>query len=139
MTTAAPCFAETAFFDRTWDEALALSSAARGYAQYRVSRKPAGAGTLEGLTVCCELMRVTARLTQVMAWLLVQRAVLTGEMTAEEAAAAANRLERHDACYDHTGEAAPEIPPRLRELLQDSRSLYQRVARLDEMVAAGRA
>lgn len=139
MTSAAPCFAATAFFDRTWDEALALSCAARGYAQFRVSRKPADSGTLEGLTVCCELMRVTARLTQVMSWLLVQRAVLSGEMTAEEAADAVNRLERHDACYDGRGEEAPGIPPRLRELLHDSRSLYRRVARLDDMVAAGRA
>lgn len=139
MTQSSQCFADTAFFARTWDEALALSKAARGYANHRVVNRISVDDSVEGLAVCCEMMRVTARLTQVMAWLLVQQAVSKGEMTSDEAAQPANRLELHPVCNEETAEQEPGMPPRLKELLQESRSLYQRVARLDEMVAAGRA
>ena len=70
-----------------------------------------------------------------MAWLLLQRAVHAGESTPEQAAAPSNRLGGQDICRDRRGEHMQAVPAGLRELLLRSRKLYQRVARLDEMIA----
>lgn len=126
-----PAAGTIAFFDRTYDEALALTREARDYiagpgAQARRRMSPDAV-----LAASCEEMRLTARMTQVMAWLLVQRAVHEGEMDREEAAQDSHRLSGEDACLGEP--AAPEatLPTHLQDLLQRSRQLYERVRRLD--------
>jgi regulator of CtrA degradation len=78
-------------------------------------------------------MRVTARLAQVMAWLLAQRAVFNGEISREEAAGERFRLSEQKICMAETEGECTDLPQRLRELLDQSRRLYIRVARLDEL------
>jgi regulator of CtrA degradation len=119
--------------DKTYNETLTLLVTARDYMSYAV---PAGRPTLEPaqrLRVSCEAMRVTARLSHVMAWLLAQRAVQAGEITPKDAAAA-YRLSDDDICMLETETSTEEIPLGLRDLLEKSRALYVRVTRLDELV-----
>src|SRR5579871_109579 len=75
----------TAFFSRTYDEAVDLVEAARSYLKVLepIDRKTLPAP--DRLRLCSETMRMTARLTQIMAWLLSQRAVHAGEITRAEA------------------------------------------------------
>ncbi len=161
MEPTAAHFGSTAFFAKTWDDAISLVTEAKSCALNAVVRReasaapaaandigPGGAAAndpgftaaqLTDLTASCEMMRVTARLTQIMAWLLVQRAVENNEMTPLEAASADRRLDRQDVCLDDKGEQDETLPRRLRTLLAESRQLYVRVARLDELVARGAA
>src|SRR3546814_17499671 len=81
----------------------------------------------------CEAMRLTSRLTQVMAWLLVQKAVHAGEMTREDARAPEFRLAGKSVCAEAAPPVEGTLQPRLAELLERSLSLYLRVARLDAM------
>ncbi|MFQ5958824.1 MAG: DUF1465 family protein [Alphaproteobacteria bacterium] len=125
--------AATTFFNRTYDEALAMLREARDYfvaAEILVRDRP-----IVGLVNAQEALRITARLGHVMAWLLIQRAVHAGEMTREDSRHESRRLARHPGCLDVGGEENPSIPAELRDLLARSRKLYGRVARLDEMVA----
>ncbi len=126
-------FPATAFFSKTYDEALSLVAEALDYARFEheLSRQPPAVTLLRSL----ESLRLTTRLTQIMAWLLLQRAVHAGESTPEQAAAPSNRLGGQDICRDRRGEHMQAVPAGLRDLLLRSRKLYQRVARLDEMIA----
>lgn len=126
-------FAATAFFSRTYDEAQGLTVEARDYArdEYECSRESPGVSLLRSL----ESLRMTTRITQIMAWLLFQRAVHAGELTPQQAAAVPNRLGGQDICHDRHGESMADLPPAFRDLLLRSRKLYQRIARLDEMIA----
>ena len=128
--------AETALFTRTYDEALDLIVETRNYMVHmRPSiRRPRGSG--ENLRLSCEALRVTSRLTQVMAWLMLQRAVHDGEISVHEACAQQNRLSGQSVCLDDSMREDHEIPPGLRSLLYRSLHLYQRIARLEEMVVA---
>ena len=81
-------------------------------------------------------MRITTRLTQVMAWLMIQRAVQAGEMTRDEARQPEHRLGAKDICETSEPAAPAELPPRMSDLLQRSRALYERVARLDSLLDA---
>ncbi len=125
--------AATTFFSKTYDEANALLIEACAYiatARARPRERPAMA-----LLHSMETMRLTARLGQIMAWLLVQRAMHAGELTVEEVRSAAHRLAGHEVCLDAGGEADVFLAPSLRDLLARSRKLYRRVSRLDEMIA----
>ncbi len=123
----------TAFFGKTYEEAKGLLVEARNYIAYL---EPADRGVLEPLDrlyLSRETMRMTARLTQIMAWLLAQRAVLAGEITSEEAIADARPLADLDVCMEEVDLAALGMPPRLVRLVDKSRHLFVRVARLDEL------
>lgn len=119
------------YFRRTYDEALDLMVEARNYMAYVERRERERAGAMNGLRMSCEAMRVTSRLTQVMAWLMMQRAVHEGEVAADEALAEANRLSGGDVCLDDSFSGDRTLPRGLRSLLERSFSLYQRIARLE--------
>jgi regulator of CtrA degradation len=128
--------AEMAQFTRTYDEALDLIVEARNYMVH--NRPSARRSRLSGdnLRFSCEALRVTSRLTQVMAWLMLQRAVQDGEISAQEACDEKNRLSGQSVCLDESGVDDSEIPAGLRSLLTRSLSLYKRISRLEEMVVA---
>lgn len=118
------------FLDGTYREALALTREARDYVALQERRDRAGLPPELQLLASCESLRLTARLTQVMAWLLLQRAVHAGEISPQEAREPHHRLGGREICQAAAA-GADRLPPRLRELLGRSAELYQRVARLD--------
>lgn len=124
------------FFRGTYDEALQLTKEARDYIAGCLMYGRRDLTPDLRLASSCEEMRLTARLTQVMAWLLVQRAVHAGEMTRDEAAREQHRLAGQDACLADPVVPEHELPARLAELLARSRDLYERVQRLDAMLDA---
>lgn len=123
-----------AYFRRTYDETMDLMVEARNYMAYVERRERERAGAAAGLRISCEAMRVTSRLTQVMAWLMMQRAVHEGEVAVEEALTEANRLSGGDVCLDDRFSTDTALPNGLRSLLDRSLNLYQRVARLEQQM-----
>jgi len=123
----------TRFFGKTYDETMSLLVASRDYLANAQPAEAAGLKPLDRLRVNCEAMRLTTRLTQIMAWLLAQRAVFEGEMPRAQAAGDEFRLTADSICMAELDAAMTVVPNRLRELLSESRRLYVRVARLDEM------
>jgi regulator of CtrA degradation len=129
--------AETALFTRTYDETLDLIVEARNYLSHGrpAGRRPARPSG-DNLRISCEALRVTSRLTQVMAWLMLQRAVQYGEISASEACEDHNRLSGQSVCLDDSMVDDTDIPAGLRSLLSRSLQLYKRISRLEEMVVA---
>ncbi len=123
-----------AYFDRTFDEALALTREARDYLAYQEQADLAKLSPVACMAASCESMRMTARMTQIVAWLLVQKAVHAGDLTREDAANSKYRLAGQDICDDVEPLTAEPLPERLDELLARSHQMYQRVARLDAML-----
>jgi len=123
----------TRFFGKTYDETMVLLVDSRNYLANAQPAEARGLKPIERLRLNCEAMRLTTRLTQIMAWLLAQRAVHEGEISRERAAGEEFRLTAEDVCLAETDSAVSGVPPRLIELLDQSRRLYVRVARLDEL------
>ncbi len=80
---------------------------------------------------CCEMSRITMRLSCVMAWLTVRKAVYSGKITHQESIEKF-RLDCRDLCLHQNIEAESVLPPYMRQLLDRSFELYRRVGRLDE-------
>ena len=125
---------QIAYFDSTFDEAMALTHEARDYLAHQKQADFAELGAVGCLAASCESMRMTARITQVVAWLLVQKAVHAGELTREQAAAPEHRLAGQVVCETVQPVLDEPMPERLAQLLDSSLRLYQRVARLDAML-----
>src|SRR5258708_25802876 len=81
----------TQFFGKTYGEAMSLLVEARDYLAHREPIDRGGLAVQDRLRCCSETMRLTSRLTQVMAWLLAQRAGYEGGISLERA------LHRHSA------------------------------------------
>nr|WP_328702841.1 DUF1465 family protein [Arenibaculum pallidiluteum] len=122
------------FFNRTYDDAMALLVEARNYIAYQEAADQRGLPPGVRLQVSYESLRVTSRLTQVMAWLLAQKAVHAGELTMEQVATEEYALAGGAVCSDESGPDNEQLPAGLRSLLERSHKLYMRVARLDEQV-----
>jgi regulator of CtrA degradation len=121
-------------YHRTYDETVDLMVEARNYMQYVENRERARVDAIAGLRLSCEAMRVTSRLTQVMAWLMMQRAVHEGEISADEAVSEHNRLSGADVCLDVSFADDASLPRGLKSLLSRSYLLYLRIFHLEEQI-----
>jgi regulator of CtrA degradation len=124
------------FFDRTMLEAMSLLAESRRYLTDRAEVESQKMDVEQGLTNSMETMRLVARLTQVLAWLLTHRAVHAGEMSLSEATEPERRLGGRDLCAKDSADAAKRLPDELQSLLSRSHSLYLRIARLDDQATA---
>ena len=121
-----------AFLGSTYDDALGLVVEARNYLAHMPPGRPGDPPSVR-LQISYETMRLTARLTQAMAWLLAQKAVHAGELTPDEARAEIYALNPKAVCLDPSSSENEALPPGLRSLLDRSHRLYLRVYRLDAM------
>ncbi len=122
----------TTLLDRTFDEGVALTVEARNYIAYheRSDRQ----NLPYYLHVGYQHTRVSARLIQIMTWLLAMKALLSGEISPEQFASPEYELAGGAECESPVGEELEEIPQGLRDLLGRTHLLYQRILRLDTMV-----
>jgi regulator of CtrA degradation len=92
------------------------------------SRRLSRAGSL---TYATESMRLTTRLMQLASWLLLQRAMNDGEMSKEQAAAEKAKVRLGGLSTAQEGAGWDELPQRLKNLIERSTRLQERIRRLD--------
>ena len=117
--------------DSLYTEAMLLADEARSYfddagREDRVALEP-----FVRVTFACESLKVTTRIMHIVAWLLTQRAVETGEIQGHEGRRPERRL-------GHAQESDPQIvaqmPAEAQRLISASSDLYARIKRIDEGV-----
>ena len=121
-------FARSELFDRTFREGMELVEDTAAYLDGDGRRESKLLSRAAALAYAGESMKLTTRLMQIASWLLVQRAVREGDMTALAACEARYRLadRKVDAAPSH-----PELPIALIEYLVRSEKLYDRALHLD--------
>ncbi len=122
------------FLEKLYKETLQLLNEARSYIHYAEGANE----KLESkarLRVSYETLRITARLSQVMTWLLTEKAVASGEIPEDQARGNGFSIYGGDFCeQDPDEENIDSLPVGLIDLLNRSKSLYQRALRLEEML-----
>src|SRR5690348_16298938 len=77
----------------------------------------------------CESLKVTTRIMHIVAWLLTQRAIESGEINWTQGRRPERRL-------GHAQDSDPlvleQLPPAAQRLIQSSADLYARIKRIDE-------
>ena len=127
-------FTDSAMFDRTFDEGMALVEETARYLDGKGREEARTLPRKAAMLYAGESMRVTTRLMQAASWLLIQRAVQEGDMSSEDAASDRYRLGAREICMGKREEGVDSLPQKLIELLERSESLYRRIARLDDVL-----
>ena len=120
--------------DRTFDEGVALTMEARNYIAFQEQSARGGQNLPHCLHVGYHHTRVSARLIQVMTWLLAMKALLSGEISPEQFSTPQYALAGGEECENPVGSELEELPSGLRNLLDRTHLLYARIMRLDAMV-----
>ena len=121
------------YFRGPYDEALDLLVEARNYVQNDVMAFKYADNPPDPVAMTQETLRLTSRLTQVMAWLMAQRALHDGEIGEDEFIKDKYRVEGQHVCLKRAiDEMKDDLPEGLNDLMDRSYSLYRRVMRLDE-------
>lgn len=80
----------------------------------------------------CEMSRITMRLSSIMAWLMIQKAIFLGKLMQEDVSQN-YQLGTRELCTSENASARERLPMYMNYLLDESLLLYQRVSRLETM------
>jgi regulator of CtrA degradation len=115
--------------DSLYTEAMLLADEARSYFDDAGRDERATLEPFARVGFACESLKVTTRIMHIVAWLLTQRAIESGEIPERDG----RRIERR---LGHAQDSDPAVvatlPPAARRLISSSTDLYARVRRLDE-------
>jgi len=121
------------FYDRMYEDAVKLTVEVRDYFADRAETDRIFLTQGQKLAMMRESMRVTTRLAQSVAWIMAQRAVHEGEISASNARESTYRLENHRVCLAEDDGRLAGLPAEFKVLWWRSQRLFQRVARLDNL------
>lgn len=114
--------------DALYSEAMLLAEEARAYFDEVGRAHREVLDPLIRVSFSCESLKVTTRLMHIIAWLLTQRAVQAGELSAREALDPMRRLGDAPITDDVLLDL---LPARARSLIESSADLHRRAALLD--------
>jgi regulator of CtrA degradation len=120
-------------FQVIYREGMELVEATARYLDGEGRREAKSLAGAVSVTFATESMRLTTRLMNLASWLLIRRSINTGEMTSERA-----RKERLKLRLETIGRPShirdfDQLPARLRELIESSFALHDKISRLDRM------
>ena len=122
-------------FDTLFRDGMSLVEATATYLDGAGREQARQLGRLAALTYASESMRLTTRLMQIASWLLLQRAVNEGEITADDAAADKGRTRAAWEMLPVTAaQEASALPQQLKALVQSCNALQERIQRMDRVI-----
>jgi regulator of CtrA degradation len=115
--------------DALYTEAMLLADEARAYFDDAGKGERLLLEPFARVGFACESLKVTTRIMHMVAWLLTQRAIETGELDHRDGRRPERRL-GHAAISD--SKVVEQMPPAAQRLITASSDLYARIQRLDE-------
>jgi regulator of CtrA degradation len=127
-------FAQSDQFRTVFREGMALVEAAATYLDGDGRKESRKLQPPLSLAYATESMRLTTRLMQLASWLLIRRAVSEGELTLEQAFEEQRKIRLPVRGNEQPTRDFNALPPRLKELIEQSVKLQERIVRLDQML-----
>jgi regulator of CtrA degradation len=118
-------------FDRIFSEGMGLVERSAAYLDGDGRRESKGLPSQITVLYATESMRLTTRLLELASWLLIRRALKEGEITAEEAQRKRGRVRLQSLGRPSHTKGFTELPQGLRDLIEASFALHDRIVQLD--------
>jgi regulator of CtrA degradation len=115
--------------DSLYTEAMLLADEARSYFDDAGRDERSMLEPAARVGFACESLKVTTRIMHIVAWLLTQRAIESGEIPLRDGRRPERRLGN---AQDSDPTVVEQLPQSARQLIQASAELYARVKRIDE-------
>jgi regulator of CtrA degradation len=115
--------------DSLYTEAMLLADEARSYFDDAGRDERQTLEPFARVGFACESLKVTTRIMHIVAWLLTQRAIESGEIPLVEGRRPERRLGH---AQDSDPAVVNQLPPAAQRLISSSADLYARIKRIDE-------
>jgi regulator of CtrA degradation len=115
--------------DSLYTEAMILADEARAYFDEEGRDERVTLPPFVRVGFACESLRVTTRIMHIVAWLLTQKAVESGEIPGRDGRRPERRLGK---ASDSDPAVVQQLPENAQRLVNSSIDLYERIRRLDE-------
>src|SRR3954467_8792446 len=115
--------------DSLYTEAMLLADEARSYFDDAGRDERQTLEPFARVGFACESLKVTTRIMHIVAWLLTQRAIESGEMHTIEGRRPERRL---GSAQESDPAVVDQLPPAAQKLITSSAELYARIKRIDE-------
>jgi regulator of CtrA degradation len=115
--------------DSLYTEAMLLADEARSYFDDAGRDERQTLEPFARVGFACESLKVTTRIMHIVAWLLTQRAIESGEIASMEGRRPERRLGN---AQDSDPAVVGQLPPAAQKLINSSADLYARIKRIDE-------
>jgi len=115
--------------DSLYTEAMLLADEARAYFDEEGRDERTTLPPFVRVGFACESLKVTTRIMHIVAWLLTQKAVETGEIMSPNGRRPERRLGK---ASDSDSAVVDQLPDSAQKLVNASVDLYARIKRLDE-------
>ena len=122
-------------FDLVFREGMALVERTAAYLEGPGRVEAKGLTSPTNVLYATESMRLTTRLLDLASWLLVRRAVKSGEIDEVEAARKQRRIKLHTLGRSSHVLGFCELPEGLQALIEESYALHDRIERLDRAMS----
>lgn len=121
--------------DQLYHEAMDLADETRAYFDSMGQEERRLLAPMARVVFSCESLKITTRLMHAISWLLVQKAVAAGEMTAEDASRSDRRLGLNTIGVPvGQDDRLSMLPEAARALVARSEDLFERVCRLEQQI-----
>lgn len=131
-------FAQSEQFRAVFREGMALVEETANYLDGDGRKEARRLPPPYSLAYASESMQLTTRLMQLASWLLIRRAVSEGELTAEQALEEQRKIKFTLKGGERKTREFGALPSRLKDLVDQSLKLQERVIKLDQMLALDR-
>jgi regulator of CtrA degradation len=132
-------FATTEQFERVFKEGMGLVEETANYLDGPGRQDSKTLDRTGAIAYATESMRLTTRLMQLASWLLLQRAITSGELSRDEAHKEKHRISLSDIGRGNDIPGADQMPADLVELVDRSLRLLERIRTLDTMIAQSKS
>jgi regulator of CtrA degradation len=127
-------FTDSEQFEKTFKEGMGLVEETANYLDGEGRIDARVLDRVGAIAYATESMRLTTRLMQMASWLLLQRAIATGEMNTDEALKEKHRINLSEIGRGHDLKGGEQMPDGLKSLVERSLRLLERIKTLDSML-----
>nr|WP_207747650.1 DUF1465 family protein [Pelagibacterium limicola] len=120
-------------FDLLYREGMSLIEEVAAYLDGNGRAESQNLSREASFVYATESMRMTTRLMQIASWLLLQRAVNEGEISADQARAEKSKVKFSTLPSDRGGPGWDELPERMHALIEKGDRLFTRVVKFDRI------
>ena len=121
-------------FEKTFKEGMGLVEETANYLDCEGRLDSRVLDRTGAIAYATESMRLTTRLMQMASWLLLQRALASGELTPNDASREKHRINLGEIGRGHEIQGAEQLPDGLKAMVERSLRLLERIKTLDVML-----
>ncbi len=128
-----PKLMESGDFDRLYSKGMGLIEEVAAYLDGEGRKESRQLSREAAFLYASESMRLTTKLMQMASWLLLQKAISEGEISAKSAQAEKEKIKFSPISGTREGPGWNELPKKLLNYIEQANQLYERVRQFDKM------